>query len=360
MRKSYNKVLSLTVVLAMLFTTCMPIRAEDYVDPVTQAVVDHLEYMLPQFAGSENIPLGTVTLGSPLSVYRTTSTGLETIDHRIHPIFSDQSIVALANVIGTSSETVETTLYIDFANALQQYIAANPNIPFAIVYAKEGIYALSESNSLTLLKEGLSVNPYSIEDVSAEGFNVTRSVATTVCQLEIGPVPRVHLDVDPVGNTSLSCCGGICWAACVAMIKNYYDTTNYEAVDIHDMYGCVGAANPRPDWYIITLDDLGMIDYTLSYDDLTYPILYNFISNDQLLFTRLDGKWYNKETDEIEKVGHIVVGYGYQYNTATAYFQFMDPNTGHNSKAFPATTGPVTFQLGDYSYVVDYYIAVEW
>ena len=78
----------------------------------------------------------------------------------------------------------------------------------------------------------------------------------------------------------------------------------------------------------------------------------NYIYNEQLLFTRL--------IDEEASGAHAVVGYGYQYNTATAYFQFMDPNTGHQSKAFPLTTGPVTFQLSGYNYEVDYYIAVEW
>ena len=352
MCKSYKKVFSIVLILSMLLTTCMPIYAEDSVDSISQAIVDHLEYMLPQFAASENLSLGTVTLGAPLSVYRTTSTGLEVIDYRIHPILSNQSIIALANVIGDSANNIETTLYIDFANELQQYVAANSNAPFAIIYAEEGVYALSESNSLTLLKEGLSPNPYSIENVSSEGFNVIRGAVTIVCQLEIGPIPRVHLNVTRVPNDSAICCGGVCWAACIAMIKNYYDGTNYDAMDIHDTYGCVGSSYPRPDWYIITLDDLGMIDYTLSYADLTYPILYNYIYNDQLLFTRL--------IDEEASVAHAVVGYGYQYNTATAYFQFMDPNTGHQSKAFPLTTGPITFQLSGYNYEVDYYIAVEW
>lgn len=355
MSKLHKKALSLILVITILFTTCMPIYAEDSGDPVTQIIVDHLEYMLPQFAGSENIPLGTVTLGAPLSVYRTTSTGLEVIDYRIHPILSDQSIVALANVIGDSANTVETTLYIDFANALQQYVVANSDDPFAIIYAKEGIFALGDSNSLTLLKEIVLPNHYSIENASYEGVNVILDTVTTVCQLEIGPIPRVHLDVELVENGSTSCCNGLCWAASIAMIKNYYDQTNYDAYDIHDMYGCVGRLSTESQQiygFLLAMEGLGMIDHTLSYSHLTYPILYNYISNDQLLFTHLMEQ--NRDT------AHAVVGYGYQYNSTTAYFQFMDPSSGHQSKAFPLNTGPVTFQLIGRTFTVDYYIAVVW
>ncbi len=355
MRNYKKRIQCVFLIIAIMLTICLPICAEESVDPVTQTIVDHLEYMLPQFASSENIPLGTVSLGEPLSVYRTTSTGLEGLDHRIHPIISDQNIVALANVIGDSANAVETTLYIDFANALQQYVVANSNEPFAIIYAKEGIFALNASTSLTLLKEVASSNPYSIGNISPDELNVTRDTITTVCQLEIGPIPRVHLNVDLVDNGSTDCCNGLCWAASIAMIKNYYDGTQYDAYDIHDMYGCVGRLDTESQQiygFLLAMEGLGMIDHTLSYSHLTYPILYNYISNDQLLFTHL--------MEENRTTAHAVVGYGYQYNTTTAYFQFMDPNTGHNSKAFPLSTGPVTFQLSGYTYTVDYYIAVVW
>lgn len=354
MKNVKQKIVACVMTAFLFFSLIAPAYAEVSPNGVTQTIATQLEQMLPQFACSESITLDRVTLGKPFVVYRTTAVGVETIDYSIYPVLSNQSIVALANVVGDSAGSVETTLYVDFANALQQYLSANATAEFAIIYAQEGIYLLDNADSLILLKDGPTLNPYPIANISIASCNIIYGDVSPLAQLEIGPTPRVHLSVTRVSNQTASCCGGLCWAASIAMIKNYYDNTSYTAMNIHDTYGCIGiqSATRQIDGVILALNDLGMIGHTLSYDYLTYPILYNYISNDQLLYTRL------ANTDG--GTGHAVVGYGYQYNTSTAYFQFMDPNTGHQSKAFPLNTGSLTFQLSGYNYEVDYYLAVEW
>lgn len=346
--KMYRRMTSIILAVIVFGSICIPLYATNFMDSIVSMATEHIESMLPGFAASEEIQLSNPSLGSVLSVYRATEIGIEPFPYSLYPIFSGQNIVALASVKGSVSSDVETTIFVDYANALHQYVTANPNEPFAIIYAQEGVFAINRENTLSTLKVGLTSVPYSIENLSFAQSSFTLTTVSRMYTLELNPTPRVHLNVTRVPNTTVSCCGGLCWAASLAMIKNYYDGTDYDAEDIHQSFGCLNHGTATA--YIYVLRELGMLDYTYSDDYLTYPILYNFISNDQLLFTRLLGAPSN----------HIVVGYGYQYNTATAYFQFMDPNTGHNSKAFPLTTGPVTFDLDGYTYTMDYYIATEW
>lgn len=358
MRKLERRMLSFIMVIALVFTTCLPIYAETAIDPITQVIVDQLESMLPQYAASENIPLDTVELGTPLSTYRVANSGLIPLDYTVYPVISNQHIIALADVLGETANTTQTTLYVDFAVALEEYVSTHDS-PFAIIYAKEGVFALSSDKVLTMLKDGLTNITSELYDIDLETINVSYAEISTICQLTLGPIPRVRLGVKHVPNdTSTHCCGdGLCWASSIAMIANYYEGTSYDALDIHHDYGCLGGFaynHLRPYCYIDALTLLGMADYTLSYSYLTYPILYNFLSDDQLLFTHL----YTVDPEATEN--HVIVGCGYQYNTTTAKFLFMDPNTGKGSASFPLTTGPLIFTLGGVTFEVDYYIATEW
>lgn len=139
----------------------------------------------------------------------------------------------------------------------------------------------------------------------------------------------------------------------MAMIVNYYETTNYSARGLHSVTGCLGSslALIRPLTYINTLSDFGMTDYDLSYGNLNYDKMYDYIEADRLLFMRL----YDFDKD----AGHIVVGIGYQYTTSVERFFIQDPNEGFLSMDFPEL-GIVYVPLGSYNYEVDYYIAVDW
>ena len=80
-------------------------------------------------------------LGEELDAYQVTGEGeIEAIEYRLYPVFSDEKIVALAQVVENSQGEETVSCITAYAGELQAYYEKNPNEKVAIVFAQDGVY----------------------------------------------------------------------------------------------------------------------------------------------------------------------------------------------------------------------------
>lgn len=290
----------------------------------------------------------TVYLGSKLSAYYIKDDTLLPSEYESYPVYINGKIASIVDVVRIDGEVSQVTIGVSFARELQQVLSQNLDIPFTIIYDESGVY-LKFSNQNEMICLMLYGDTSETSSLNATNKIVYENVAPkNLIDIQASVSPRTmlskKLNLSQVSNTSVyPCCrGGICWAASIAMIANYYKGTSYSALGIHDMCNCKELkANYHPQQMLL-MEDLGLYVQGRHYS-FTFNSLYNCIENDQLLLLDLQSS----------SGAHNVVAYGYYSNTVSDVerFHYMCPNVGARYASFPSS-GTVSFTLSGIIYTV--------
>lgn len=363
-----KKIISLILAIAMCLS--MTSGAFAAVEPNSiQETMSKVATILPLLC--ENISENCY-LGEELDAYQVTGEGeIETIEYRLYPVFSDEKIVALAQVAENSQGGETVSCITAYAGELQYYYGRNPNVKVAIIFARDGVYILLEgqtpekiyaADNVGLGEIAVIANNRAQIDVSS--ITTERSFTPTVLQSRA--LQFLTLDVVRVPNVGVGCSNsngtgcddiGLCWAASMAMIVNYFCDTSHTTSSVHTYTGCMSYSASSSD-FKRELKDFGLYVYG-AYSTFTYSTIVNLTQGDRLAFMRIERSYV--ENNQTKKMGHIIVPYGYYYNPDTSspkYFYYMDPNYGGGIAEIP-DSGALPVPTSGLNYYFDYYLECD-
>lgn len=321
----------------------------NYKDEIS-IILEHTANIVPMMLDMSQYSHDDVYIGQKLNTYRAAEKGIVETDYDIYPIITGNNILGIVSVIKINNNVVQVSCGIDFSKELQNYIESNKQNEFALAFSSDGIYVVEPNGTKTLIKrEEYSNIAYSINS------NVISKSTIDYCQIEPLAIIPLHnsiyatqfktLDIVYVANSSAPCCGGLCWAASIAMIANYYRGTSYTAAGIHNLFGCITENYHNEEKQI--LRSLGMYADGQYTSNLTLSKVMTYIQGNKLLLLDLQ--------DYKEKAAHNVVCHGYYSNGSSNYFYYMDPNTQGCIASFPSS-GTIYIPLSGYNYEVHCYI----
>ena len=359
-----RQIIALTIVFSVLLSSSsIASMAASNSSTKIQTIAGQASQILPLLVDGN---VSNIGIGSIIPSYVIEADGVMPTDYELYPLLANDEIIAFAQLTQSTNGDNLITYTVDFSAELQQYIENHTGQSFAIIYAEEGIFAINSQEEIECLKNRSTSIKHSIATLSTFNtisnsltFNQVFSVyniSASVQPYSTQSLQYQTLSVPYVSNASPSCCdNGICWAASIAMIANYYRSTSYTALDIHTTFGCLGRQNGRPGTYEEALHDLGLGVNSATYSNLTFSTMMNLIQGNRIPFLHLD----NSDPDE---VNHVVVGYGYYWDQSAGsskYFYFQDPNSGGCIAAFPSSDA-VTLSLSGHTYTLDYYIVTYY
>ena len=337
-------------------------------ETVSQNAIKQVSEMVPVLC--ENLS-STCYLGEALRAYLLTKEGtIEPKEYDVYPVLSGGNIVALAQVAEIDG-TENVSCITGYAAELQAYYAQNQNAKIAIIYAHDGIYLLTENQLPTKIYSAEQATLGEIGDVARRSYQV--DVGKITAKIPFSPrtqnsraIQSVILDVVPVANDNVTCsrepsCNsvGLCWAACMAMITNYYRGTSYNTNTVHAARGCMSYEKTAND-YKQALILFGMY-VNGPYYSFTYSDAVTLAENNRLGFMRIYRIY--SENGITRNDGHMIVPCGYYYNpdsSSTKYFCFKDPNhNGTGMQAIPAS-GLLSVTTSGRVYQFDYYLDCSW
>lgn len=368
---NYMKKKAISFVLAIAMCLSMTSVAFAAEEPNSmQETVSKVATILPLLCGGIS---DDCYLGEELDAYQITGEGeIETIEYRLYPVFSDEEIVALAQVAENSQGEETVSCITAYAGDLQAYYERNPNEKVAIVFAKDGVYILPEGQ--------FPVQIYTADNIGlGEVVTATDSwnqLSASRIETEVSFVPVASrtralqfltLNVEIVPNVGVGCtkadgtgCDdlGLCWAASMAMIVNYFRDTSHTTSSIHTYTGCMSHDTSSSD-YKRELRDFGLYVYG-AYSTFTYTTIVNLTQGDRLAFMRIERSYV--EDNKTKKIGHIIVPYGYFYDpdaNSSKYFYYIDPNYGGGIAEFP-DSGELLVPTNGVNYYFDYYLECDF
>lgn len=320
----------------------------------------HVSEMFPLLFEASKDSKTTVCVGSALSTYRIDDDSTVAVsEYESYPLLINNNIVGIIDVSRENGNISQVSLGINYAPELQQSLTTHGEDSFAIFYAENGIYIkFSSSESITRIKAYNDIEPLStmyIEENAEIGYtSISQETAVSIQPRENKRALLFKtLNVTNVSNSTTPCCGGICWAASIAIMANYHLGTSYTALQIHNLFGCLTSNYHNEEKSRI--QQLGMSAggpyYSTGSYRFTFSTLYDCIEADMLLL--LDLQDYDKGA------AHNVVSYGYfaTSDSSTTYFYYMDPNTGGKISSFPSSpSATVYIPLSGYNYAVHCYI----
>lgn len=307
---------------------------------------------------------GSLYIGAQIPSYRLGDEGnVELGDYESYLLFLNSEIIGIVDVVCNGNTVSQVTLGTKYANELQQNLLCRPNDPFAIIYLESGVYIKYLSS-----ESAICIKTHS-EGVTCEAISPISSATIQYCaagdEVEVLVPPTItaravyskSIPITRVTNASTTCCqAGLCWAASIAMMSNYYTGTNLSALSLHNAYGCLGNDYHTDEMNLIrslNMTPSGPYYTSTGPYPFSYSVLCNYIEANTLLL--LDFQDYD------DGVAHNVVAYGYYANTSTSrsYFLYMDPNNGGLMSSFPTTAGATVYvSLDGHNYQVHCYIAV--
>jgi len=299
-------------------------------------------------------------LGNKLTAYKVMISGIEDIDYDIYPIISRGRTIAFAQATYNDENELVVSCVRSFANELQHCLDNNVEGEFVIVYSKEGVFLVDKSKELYYIYEASNAGLSSIEniDLQRETLNYKKIERKEILNLNYYQSRALQyqaLNVPYVYNENVNCnvCNqkGLCWAASMAMIVNYYYGSSYDTSSIHSSTGCMCDATA---WqYKAKLQN--WVYANGPYFSFSYNTIAGLIQSNYLSFMRLAPTGSNT-------IGHIVVPYGYYWNepvSSTKYFYYMDPNYGGGIQSFPSS-GSLYVTTSGVTYTFHYYISCYW
>lgn len=373
MKKSLRSAISLLLAIFFTFSFAVNVGAKELVNtlntfPDYPIVASKVQEMLPSIYSEPITKNDRVSIGNQIPTYYVDNNNVITVsEYASYPVFVNGILVSIADVTKNADGKIsQVSLGTDYAVALQKFLSVNGNEPFAIFFAYDGVYLkFEESEYISCIK------PYSdipLNSATLSIFNNTNttnvkySALSSVGSIQIGANTQKispasantvlfdYLNVTNVKNASTSCCpGGICWAACIAMMANYYRGTSYSALQVHNICGCLTSNYHNEEKSYIRKMGMraGGPYYSTGSLAFSFSTLYDCIEGNTLLLLDL----------QATGVAHNVVAYGYYANGNSLYFYIMDPNTGVKLLSFPSSSGsPVRISLSGHNYQVHCYI----
>jgi len=339
--------------------------------------------MIPLLVGETLQATSKVYLGAEVAAYRVNDDGVLRTEYELYPIFIDDQIVAVAQLLQNDSGAYSVCCSTTWALSMQEYFKDNPYTEISLIFAREGTFIHSATYGNILIydekNERLSsIETHSIkkEDIKGnilqkkEALSVAKNMSARSVQFSTLPIPHVDNEISVCTNEE--CNGlGLCWAACIAMIANYFRGTNFTAQGIHDNTGCYSIATPLE--RISAMRTVGIYGYG-PYNTLTFGTLMSLIQANRPLFLK-----FGRTDSQGVRDGHAVVGRGYysSSNTTTKYLYYIDPNDyllpeereeleengttnfGEFIVSFP-TSGDLQIPVNDIQYTFEYYIETSY
>ena len=328
----------------------------------TQFIISQVSKMLPLLCDLSDVE-SPIYLGDKVSAYHTGSNGNSIIssDYDVYPILANSKLLALANVTTDSDSQISVTCTTSYVDELNEFFDTFGVVPFALVYTDAGAYVSTNSIAQYWLKEDstlssnltanlemgslLSQHPITI------GFSALSTQAASAIDydaIRISNVANGRCTTCPEGS---SCRNGLCWAASIAMIVNYYSGTSYTAQQIHQV--CPSLTDAYHDEEKLYLTAYGLTANGPYSNSFTFSNVKYHVNNETLML--LDLQYHTDNTDS----AHNVVAYGYFNNPdeGARYFYFMDPNNSGNSIcAFPSSGSVTTITTSGRAYTLHCYI----
>lgn len=186
--------------------------------------------------GLDDVDFNDLELGSSITTYEYIDNTFEVLGEMV-PIFSGDKIIASAFDVGDGNYSVETFL----ANEIDKMGFED----IAIVYDRDEVYLFNGSDFVLLKKSDICITVR--DDIDLDSLkNKKHHIVTTnvnansrirlnldTMQAKATVPPYVECDVEYVTQLPYD---KLCWAACVAMVKNYKSGTSLTTPDVAKKY----------------------------------------------------------------------------------------------------------------------------
>jgi|GEM_PF-2478622 len=359
--------------ILLCFIILSPAMAVGTVSVISELdfVTQNIEELLPSLLYDEHFGVtvdnfDNIYIGSPISSYSYENEHWSDcfLQYPIYQISeSENQIIGLCRIITHSNGERTVDYGIDCANELQVFLEKNNNPAIALLYYEDHVSVKTNSSEVVLqtyVTNYSSISTVSIPDyLSLNTSTVIKKISTPISTFGLNANEGHTLDIDVVlqGNY------GICWAAGVACVTNYYYDYSLDALDVAEYASALGYIYWDPDIndYNRGLYDDECVELLNEYDIgtdhktiyFTYSTLKNHINNDRLIY--IFGDRYDSSGDVV--AGHVVIGYGYSSTTSGGKsMYYMEPNTGRRVATFPSS-GPIIFtSTSNLQYETDGYV----
>ena len=381
-RSQMKKLISILVVLSLMlscsgyaFAAGETISENSFSSAKEQFLLNTVSDIVPQLTNTKLSSTSKVYLGAALSAYKIEDATISKVEYEIYPVLIDNEIVAIAQLSQNNAGEYTVCFVTSLAEGLQRYYQNRPKEAFSLVIAYEGVFLVDSGNDITCTYSAISEGLTSIRSVKNDWSNLKHTAieannSIPVEQIDLSvqdneiegtrSLQFMTLSVPYVANDTSTCSNadcngrGLCWAASIAMIINYYRDTSYSAKSVHDATGCYSTGVPAN--YKSAIRTFGAYAYG-AYYTFNYSTIQTIVQGYHPAYMRIE-----RTDSDGNEYGHAIVPYGYYYNPDSAsekYFYYMDPNYGGGIASFPASGDPQITTSGN-TYTFDYYIGTSW
>ncbi len=263
-----KRILSIVLAVFLLFSVYVNILATDVSLSIDEVSIKHMtRYINASYNGDASI-----TISEPITVFDVNSNSTSGL---VYFAISNNSIIGMLTM-----KYIDGKYYSSYSEPYSELIAIyENNQSFALItYSGELLLKTNaELSILTANANGISLDSAvsNCQNIELTHISDSEILITIYPQTRATIMTRIY-DVPFVENYSDNV-SGLCWAATVASMSNFYKNTNYSASDIYNIcdeaYSGTPAGNDT--WYPRAYGELGMtIDMNVSSPALTYSQIY--------------------------------------------------------------------------------------
>lgn len=348
--KKIKSVLCCVLSICILFSvSSIPASATEFHSELS-AIIEYVSVLFPRICDLTvfDEPL---YLGNKLSAYRIGNEGNPVpVDYDMYPVLSGDKVIGFANVINASDD-IQVTCSTGLAKELQDYLDYYGNSAFSIIYIEDGVCLIGASGNIVWLQHPSADAQLNCDNVIQSNLSMSAIVPLAAIDSQPMEMDLLYntLRITNVANTSTDCCPrGICYAACMAMMANYFKNQSYTALQVHDAFGCINTS----DYHDL---DKECIRYLGMFAGGPY---YNSMFNLSNVADCIDANMLLLLDLQHTNASHNVVVYGYAASSdfTNQYFYFMDPNYSGNSISNFPNSGLCYVTTSGYTFSVHCYI----
>lgn len=355
-------VISIVLTLSVIFSFTVGVYAQSIsVDSDRAILSSHVLDVIHLIYDEQLSKNDQIVIGNEIQEYFIIDGCLQESELDAYPIIINDQIIGIIKVSRDSNNTIsQVSIGKEYACELQTALTNKSDLPFVVLHTDDGVYIkFSSCEEFEQIRafSGASQKKVALRSAEFEYTKLTQKHTVAYEEQLVTATANTYkqLSVTRVANASPSCCsGGICWAACMAMMSNYYRNTSYSAMNVHDYVGCVPSGTNYHVTHREYIRQLGMTvigtydgssSKAFSFDSVCY-----WIDRNNLMHVDLQGG-----------IAHNVLCHGY-YSSAqgATYCYLMDPNYGSVLCSVPETaSGAISIALRNTTYSVHCYIAVS-
>lgn len=220
--------------------------------------------------------------------------------------------------------------------------------PFALYNSGENLY-LIDPNSSYVLRGDESETPFFSSVVVKTPITTEQITLPEVTSNSARSTTSKYLDVNIVANGLDPNNKGLCWAACVASIVMYRNSsyTNLSALGVYYDYYIYYGENNFVGTSSVISNAFAMYNTSINYQSsgVTFAQVKSYINQNRPIWAGLLATAPNIDDDR----GHAVVICGYNTDGAGYWYQLMDPNS--SSYCYVSITNP---NSSTFTYVPSY------